>query len=136
MVSADNWSGAHALVRHLVVEHGRRRLFHVDGPETAPDAKTRRLAMQAVIDAHPGAVLVGAYSGRFSVHSGEAAAERMLADFGGDRPRAARRDRLRQRPDGDRRAAHTDRARRSGCRRTSRVVGFDDIFPASLATRR
>ena len=83
VVAADNWSGAHALVSHLVVEHGRRRLFHVDGPETAPDAKTRRLATQAVIDAHPGAKLVGACSGRFSVRSGEAAAEKMLAEFGG-----------------------------------------------------
>jgi LacI family transcriptional regulator len=83
VVAADNWSGAHALVSHLVVDHGRRRLFHVDGPETAPDAKTRRLATQAVIDAHPGAKLVGACSGRFSVRSGEAAAEKMLAEFGG-----------------------------------------------------
>jgi LacI family transcriptional regulator len=83
VVAADNWSGAHALVSHLVVEHGRRRLFHVDGPETAPDAKTRRLATLAVIDAHPGAKLVGACSGRFSVRSGEAAAEKMLAEFGG-----------------------------------------------------
>ena len=49
------------------VDHGRRRLYHVDGPPSAPDAKTRRLAMQAVIDAQPGARLVGAHSGRFSV---------------------------------------------------------------------
>ena len=83
VVAADNWSGAHALVSHLVIEHGRRRLFHVDGPETAPDAKTRRLAMQAVIDAQPGATLAGTYSGRFSVRSGETAAQRILADFGG-----------------------------------------------------
>ncbi len=120
VVAADNWSGAYALVSHLVVEHGRRRLFHVDGPETAPDAKTRRLAIQAVIDAHPGARLVGACSGRFSVRSGEAAAEQMLADFGGPDRRPARRDRLLQRPDGDRRAPHPDQALGSGCRTTSR----------------
>ena len=41
------------LVTHLVAEHGRRRLFHVDGPASAPDAQVRRLAMQAVVDAHP-----------------------------------------------------------------------------------
>ena len=85
VVAADNWSGAYALVRHLLIEHGRRRLYHVDGPPSAPDAKTRRLAMQAVIDSQPGARLVGAHSGRFSVKSGEAAAEQMLADFGGGR---------------------------------------------------
>jgi LacI family transcriptional regulator len=73
VVAADNWSGAYALVTHLIVEHGRRRLFHIDGPPTAPDAKMRRLAMET---------LIGSCSGRFSVRSGEVAAERMLADLG------------------------------------------------------
>ena len=54
VVAADNWSGAHALVRHLLIDHGRRRLYHVDGPPSAPDAKTRRLAMQAVIESRAG----------------------------------------------------------------------------------
>jgi LacI family transcriptional regulator len=131
VVAADNWSGAYALVSHLVVEHGRRRLFHVDGPETAPDAKTRRLAMQAVIDANPGARLVGACSGRFSVRSGEAAAEQMLADFGG--------------PGGDLPDAivcANDQmaigALRTLTKHSIRVpndialIGFDDIYPATL----
>ena len=131
VVAADNWSGAYALVSHLVVEHGRRRLFHVDGPETAPDAKTRRLAMQAVIDDHPEAKLVGACSGRFSVRSGEAAAEQMLADFGG--------------PGGDLPDAivcANDQmaigALRTLTKHSIRVphdialIGFDDIYPATL----
>ena len=131
VVAADNWSGAYALVSHLVVEHGRRRLFHVDGPETAPDAKTRRMATQAVIDAHPGARLVGACSGRFSVRSGEAAAEQMLADFGG--------------PDGDLPDAiicSNDQMAigvlRTLTKHSIRVphdialIGFDDIYPATL----
>ena len=131
VVAADNWSGAYALVSHLVVEHGRRRLFHVDGPETAPDAKTRRLATQAVIDAQPGASLVGACSGRFSVRSGEAAAERMLADFGG--------------PGGDLPDAiicANDQMAigvlRTLTKHSIRVphdialIGFDDIYPATL----
>src|SRR6202020_3608116 len=80
VVSADNWSGAYALVEHLVAVHGRRRMFHVDGPPTAPDAVARRQAMQAVIAAHPGTVLTGAYRGRFTVHSGQEAADRLLAD--------------------------------------------------------
>jgi LacI family transcriptional regulator len=131
VVAADNWSGAHALVSHLVIEHGRRRLFHVDGPETAPDAKTRRLATQAVIDAHPGAKLVGACSGRFSVRSGEAAAEQMLAEFGGlegDLPDAI--------------ICSNDQMAIGVLRTLTKhnirvpddiaIIGFDDIYPATL----
>ena len=66
VVTADNFSGAHALVAHLIEEHGKRRLFHVDGPATAPDAKTRRLALRAVLGAHPGATLTGSFNGRFA----------------------------------------------------------------------
>jgi LacI family transcriptional regulator, galactose operon repressor len=131
VVSADNWSGAHALVEHLVADHGRRRLFHVDGPSTAPDAGARRLAMRAVIDAHPGTVLTGSYCGRFTVHSGQEAAERLLADT-----RAVGRPL----PDAivcanDQMAigvVRTLTARGIRIPEEVAVVGFDDIFPASL----
>jgi LacI family transcriptional regulator len=131
VVSADNWSGAHALVEHLVADHGRRRLFHVDGPSTAPDAAARRLAMRAVIDAHPGTVLTGSYCGRFTVHSGQEAAERLLADT-----RAVGRPL----PDAiicanDQMAigvVRTLTARGIRIPEEVAVVGFDDIFPASL----
>jgi LacI family transcriptional regulator len=127
VVSADNWSGAHALVAHLVAGHGRRRLFHVDGPATAPDAQTRRLAMQSVIDAHPGTVLTGSYSGRFTVHSGEEAAERLLAG-GGTLPDAivCANDQMAIG------VLRTLAARRIRVPEEVAVVGFDDIFPASL----
>jgi LacI family transcriptional regulator len=131
VVAADNWSGAHALVSHLVAEHGRRRLFHVDGPETAPDAKTRRLATQAVIDAHPGARMVGACSGRFSVRSGEAAAEQMLADFGG--PSGELPDAIicsnDQMAIGVLRTLTKHSIRVPG---DIALIGFDDIYPATL----
>jgi LacI family transcriptional regulator len=131
VVSADNWSGAHALVEHLVIDHGRRRLFHVDGPATAPDAAARRAAMQAVIDAHPGTVLTGSYNGRFTVRSGQDAAERLLEctrGAGAPLPEAII-------------CANDQMA--IGMVRTLiahgikvpadvAVVGFDDIFPASL----
>ena len=132
VVAADNWSGAHAVVTHLVAEHGRRRLFHVDGPASAPDAKVRRLAMQAVIDAHPGTVLTGSYSGRFSVGSGEDAAARLLDDARGGADGAL--------PDAvvcanDQMAIGVLRAFAARGVRVPEdlaVVGFDDIFPASL----
>jgi LacI family transcriptional regulator len=131
VVSADNWSGAHALVTHLVEDHGKRRLFHVDGPATAPDAKTRRLAMQTVIDAHPGVALTGSFSGRFTVHSGQEAAERLLSsslDAGGLLPDAivCANDQM---AIGVLRALV---ARDIRVPQDVAVVGFDDIFPASL----
>ncbi len=132
VVSADNWSGAHALVTHLVAGHGRRRLFHVDGPVTAPDAKVRRLAMEAVIDAYPGTVLAGSFSGRFTVHSGGEAAEQLLAGAGSAWGAAL--------PDAvvcanDQMAIGLIRTLSAGGVRVPddiAVVGFDDIFPSSL----
>jgi LacI family transcriptional regulator len=137
VVSADNWSGAHALVTHLVADHGRRRLFHVDGPATAPDAKIRRLAMEAVIDCHPGTVLTGTFSGRFTVHSGSEAAERLLAGLGGAADGAANGAGL---PDAiicanDQMAIGVLRTlTERGIRVPDDIalVGFDDIFPSSL----
>ena len=131
VVSSDNWSGAHALVEHLVTAHGRRRLFHVDGPATAPDAGARRLAMQAVIDAHPGTVLTGTFRGRFTVHSGQEAALTLLAGS---------REGGRPLPDAivcanDQMAIGMVRTLTTHGVRVPEdvaVVGFDDIFPASL----
>jgi LacI family transcriptional regulator len=127
VVTADNWSGAHALVEHLVAGHGRRRLFHIDGPATAPDAKERRLAMEAVIEAHPGTELAGAFSGRFSVQSGREGARAML-EAGGMLPDAlvCANDQMAIG------ALRTLTA--SGIRVPDdiAIVGFDDIFPATL----
>jgi LacI family transcriptional regulator len=132
VVAVDNYSGTTALVEHLVIEHGRQRLFHVDGPAAAPDAKVRRLAVQQVIDAHPPAKLVGSYTGRFSVRSGEEAGAWLLADIGADADGAL--------PDAivcanDQMAIGVLRALAAHGVRVPgdvAVVGFDDIFPASL----
>jgi LacI family transcriptional regulator len=131
VVSADNWSGAHALVEHLVTGHNRRRLFHVDGPATAPDAAARRLAMQAVIQAHPGTVLTGSFNGRFTVHSGQEAAERLLEctrGAGAPLPEAivCANDQMAIG------MVRTLSAHGVKIPRDVAIVGFDDIFPASL----
>jgi LacI family transcriptional regulator len=88
VVTADNRAGAAAIVTHLVSDHRKRRLFHVDGPLTAPDAKQRRLALADVLQAHPEVQLVGSYHGLFSVQSGEDAAAALLARFGTELPDA------------------------------------------------
>ncbi len=82
VVTADNRAGSAAIVTHLISDHGKRRLFHVDGPPTAPDAKERRLALGDVLRAHPEAQLVGSYNGLFSVQSDEDAAATLLARGG------------------------------------------------------
>ena len=129
VVTADNRSGSAALVAHLIEDHGRRRLYHVDGPPTAPDARERRLALTGLVAAHPDCQLVGSYQGFFSVGSGEEAGEKLLA--------AARADEL---PDAivcanDQMAIGVLQAfAKAGVRVPEQVavVGFDDIFPGSL----
>src|ERR1700749_3960653 len=127
VVSADNWSGAHALVEHLVVDHGRRRLFHIGGPATAPDATERRLAMAAVIEANPGTALTGSFTGLFSVMSGREGTLAMLA-AGGELPDAlvCANDQMAIG------ALRTLTERGIRVPDDIAVVGFDHIFPASL----
>jgi LacI family transcriptional regulator len=127
VVTADNRSGSAALVTHLIEEHGRRRLFHIDGPPSAPDAAERRIALKEVVQSHPGTMLVGSHCGRFSVQSGEEAGEKILADRG-------------ELPDAivcanDQMAIGVLQAlARGGVRVPEQlsVTGFDDIFPGSL----
>ena len=127
VVTADNRSGRPHSSAHLVEDHGRRRLYHVDGPQSAPDAKERRLALNEVIQAHPGTVLVGSHCGRFSVQSGEEAGEKILADRG-DLPDAVvcANDQMA--------IGVLQTLARGGINVPEHlaVTGFDDIFPGSL----
>ncbi len=128
VVTADNRAGAAAIVTHLVADHGRRRLFHVDGPPTAPDAKQRRLALADVLRAHPDAQLIGSYDGLFSVQSGEDAAAALLASWGTSLPDAVVCA-------NDQMAIGVLQAlTRSGVRvpEDVAVTGFDDIFVGGL----
>jgi LacI family transcriptional regulator len=79
VVAADNFSGSAAIITHLINDHGKRRLFHVDGPPNSPDAGERRLALEHVLRRHPQCQLVGSVHGILSVRSGELAGETLLA---------------------------------------------------------
>jgi LacI family transcriptional regulator len=133
VVTADNRSGSAALITHLVEDHGLRRLYHVEGPATAPDAKERSLALAEVIDAHPGCELTGSSQGSFAVQSGEEAGEKLLALPAGGQ---AGRGGLRERPDGHRRAAGPGprgraRARGHGRRRLRRHLSRQPVSPVA-----
>ncbi len=129
VVAADNFSGAAALITHLIAGHGRRRLFHVGGPPDSPDAIQRRLAFNHVLRGHPHCQLIGSAQGIFSIASGEQAGEELLT-----RHRAAM-------PDGvvcanDQMAIGVLRALTAAGVRVPgevAVTGFDDLYPARLA---
>ena len=128
VVTADNRSGSAAVVSHLIETHGRRRLYHIDGPPTAPDARERRLALHELLGAHPDCQIIGRYEGLFSVGSGEEAGEKLLAARGESLPDAVVCA-------NDQMAIGVLQAfAKAGVRVPEQVavVGFDDIFPGSL----
>ena len=129
VVTSDNWSGAAALVTHLIVEHGKRRLFYLDGPPDVSDARERRLAFEAVLRAHPRCQLVGCYPGQFNVQSGEEAGTRLVAEHGGFLPDAlvCANDQMA--------IGALQAFAQAGVRvpQDVAVAGFDDIYPGSLS---
>jgi LacI family transcriptional regulator len=128
VVAADNFSGSAAIITHLTADHGRQRLFHVDGPPNSPDAGQRRLALEHVLRGHPQAQLVGSIQGIFSVRSGEQAGEELLARHRGALPDAVVCA-------NDQMAIGVLRSfARAGVRVPDEVAvtGFDDIYPSSL----
>ncbi|MBO0808623.1 MAG: LacI family DNA-binding transcriptional regulator [Actinobacteria bacterium] len=128
VVAADNRAGSAALVAHLIADHGKRQLYHVDGPPSAPDAMERRRALSDLVAATPGCQLAGSSQGRFTVRSGEEAGANLLATCGDVLPDAVV-------------CANDEMAfgvlkafAAAGLRVPEQVavVGFDDIFPASM----
>jgi LacI family transcriptional regulator len=81
VVAADNFSGSAAIITHLIVDHGKRALFYVDGPQNSPDAGERRQALEYVLRSHPQCRLIGSTQGILSVRSGELAGENLLARY-------------------------------------------------------
>ena len=128
VVAADNFSGAAAVITHLIADHGRRRLFHVGGPPDSPDATQRRLALDHVLRNHPQGQLIGSVRGIYSIRSGEQAAEELLA-----RHRVALPDAVvcanDQMAIGVLRALTAVGVRVPG---EVAVTGFDDLYPARL----
>jgi LacI family transcriptional regulator len=79
VVAADNRAGMRALVSHLIERHGRTRLWYVDGPPDAPDARERRRAFEETVAQHQGVRLAGRSQGRFAALSGQHAVREILA---------------------------------------------------------
>jgi LacI family transcriptional regulator len=128
VVAADNFSGSAAIITHLIAEHGKRRLFHLDGPPNSPDASQRRQALEYVLHSHPQCQLVGSAQGILSVRSGELAGENLLARYGTALPDAVVCA-------NDQMAIGVLRAFAAGGVRVPEdvaVVGFDDIALGSL----
>ena len=128
VVAADNRSGSAAIVRHLVESHGKRRIYHVDGPPSMPDTAQRRSGLLQVLHDHPAARLVGTTHGSNYVDSGLVAGLQILAECQGELPDAvvAANDQM---------AIGVLRSlTAAGIRIPEQiaVVGFDDISPGSL----
>ena len=129
VVAADSFSGAAALITHLIADHGRRRLFHIGGPGTSPDAIQRRLALDHVLRGDPHCQLIGSAQGIFSIASGEQAGEELLARHRAAMPDAVvcANDQMAIGVLGALAAAGV------GVPGEVAVTGFDDLYPARLA---
>jgi LacI family transcriptional regulator len=128
VVAADNFSGSAAIITHLITVHGKRRLFHLDGPPNSPDAGQRRQALEYVLRGQPQCQLIGSTQGILSVRSGELAGENLLARYGTALPDAVVCA-------NDQMAIGVLRAFAAGGVRVPEdlaVVGFDDIALGSL----
>jgi LacI family transcriptional regulator len=128
VVAADNFSGSAAIITHLIAEHGKRRLFHLDGPSNSPDASQRRQALEYILHRHPQCQLIGSAQGILSVRSGELAGENLLVRYGTALPDAVVCA-------NDQMAIGVLRAFAVGGVRVPEdvaVVGFDDIALGSL----
>jgi LacI family transcriptional regulator len=79
VVHADNRGGTEALVRHLVEQHGKTRLYYVAGPPEAPDARERRSVFEQALARYQGVRLDGCFGGRFAAISGQLAVREILA---------------------------------------------------------
>ena len=87
-IGVDNRSGMESMVRHVVEQHGKTRLFYIAGPEEALDAQERRAAFHDVVARHPGVTVAGSFAGHFGSVSGQLAVRQIMAGPRRDRPDA------------------------------------------------
>ena len=88
VIQADNRVGTEALVRHMVEQHGKTRLYYVAGPPEAPDARERRSVFEQTLAGYQGVRLEGCFEGRFAAVSGQLAVRGLLAARHGELPDA------------------------------------------------
>jgi LacI family transcriptional regulator len=88
VVCVDNQSGVTALARHMIEQHGCKRLYYIDGPQEAPDARERRRAFEETVAQHSGTTMTGSFPGRFAVISGQLAVREILSSPPRDLPDA------------------------------------------------
>jgi LacI family transcriptional regulator len=79
VIHADNRAGTEALVRHMVEQHGKTRLYYIAGPPEAPDARDRRSVFEQALAGYQGVRLAGCFEGRFAAVSGRQAVRELLA---------------------------------------------------------
>jgi LacI family transcriptional regulator len=79
VIHADNRAGTEALVRHMVEQHGKTRLYYIAGPPEAPDARDRRGVFEQTLAGYQGVRLAGCFEGRFAAVSGRQAVRELLA---------------------------------------------------------
>jgi DNA-binding LacI/PurR family transcriptional regulator len=80
-VTVENKAASRKIVEHLIVEHRRRRIVLLRGPENNEDARWREMGYREALTAHNIDVdeqLIGA--GDFERHIAQGTIERMLAD--------------------------------------------------------
>jgi LacI family transcriptional regulator len=87
-VGVDNRSGSEAVVRHLVEQHGRTRLYYITGPAEALDAQERHAAFHDAVLRYPGVTVAGTFAGHFGTVSGQLAVRQILAGARRDMPDA------------------------------------------------
>jgi len=129
-VGVDNRSGTESMVRHVVEQHGRRRLFYIAGPAEALDALERRAAFDDAVARYPGVTVAGSFAGHFGAVSGQLAVRQILAGPRRDMPDAivCANDQMAIGAMRDLQAA--------GVRVPAdvAVVGFDDMYISALLT--
>jgi LacI family transcriptional regulator len=87
-VGVDNRSGTESMVRHLVEQHGKTRLFYITGPAEALDAQERRDAFHDAVARYPEVTVAGTFAGHFGAVSGQLAVRQILAGPRRDMPDA------------------------------------------------